>query len=123
MIIGIGTDIVEIARIDKVMKKFGKQFYTKILSQSELIEKDLWEAKDLAKRFCAKEAVSKALGTGFSNGLTMPQITITHDKKGKPEVKLFGIAKQRFEYLEALNIQISISDEKNNAIAFCIIEN
>ncbi len=122
MIVGIGTDIVEIERINHVFQKHGQQFLKKLMSKEEIAVKEKWTKTDIAKRFCAKEAVSKALGTGFSKGITMPEICIKHDKQGKPLIKLIGKAKKQYLLLKGNNIQISISDEKNNAIAFCIIE-
>ena len=87
-ILGIGTDIIEINRIITIWQKYGLRFAKHILAIEEIHELD--KAKDharfLAKRFAAKEAVAKALGTGFQNNVYFTQIRIVKDQLGKPEV-------------------------------------
>jgi holo-[acyl-carrier protein] synthase len=123
MIIGIGTDIVEIARIKKMAKNLAA-FASKVLSEEELgifadIKLEDRKVSYLAKRFAAKEAFVKALGTGFRDGLFLPNISIINDKLGKPEIKLDQENLQKLE--QGAKIDISLSDEKKYVIAFVII--
>lgn len=123
MIKGIGTDILEIERIAKVYSRWGGRFGKKILTPFELerMEKNISQERFIARRFCAKEAVSKALGTGMKSGVSFPQIEIRHDKRGAPLVKLSGRAQDIFIEKQATDIKLSISDEKDYALAFAVM--
>lgn len=124
MIYGIGTDIVEVARIEVLIAKFGDDFAMRILAEGEMssyYESQL-KARFLAKRFAAKEAFSKALGTGLRDPATFQNIAVSHDELGKP---ILVLAKALQDFLTAKNISqmhISISDEKNLAAAFVVLE-
>ena len=124
MIFGIGTDIVEIERIKKIssVDKFAK----KILSQNELdIFNELSKDKKtffLSKQFAGKEAVSKALGTGVRKEVSMKNIEILRDNKGKP---IFNAIDELETYMRNLGItktHVSLSDESNYAIAMVVLE-
>ena len=121
MIYGIGTDICDVQRVDKLYKKFGQRFAGKILSAEE---KELLpvtgRAGWLAKRFAAKEAFAKALGTGFRDGLNLSDFGVLNNSKGAPEAFLTANAKQKLP-TEA-KVHISLSDEKGYAMAFVVIE-
>lgn len=124
MIFGIGTDIVEVARIEASVAQFGDDFAKRILATSEFqsYQESHIKARFLAKRFAAKEAFSKALGTGLRAPATFQNIAVSHDDLGKP-VLLFAPDLQ--VYLDGKNItqtHISISDEKNLAAAFVVLE-
>ena len=124
MIFGIGTDIVEVERIKNLssISKFAK----KILSQNELntfnsLNKDQ-QIYFLSKQFAAKEAISKALGTGIGHEISLKNIEILRDEKGKP---FFNAINELSEYLSNLGItktHVSLSDEINYAIAMVILE-
>ncbi len=124
MIFGIGTDIVELNRIQASITQFGDDFARRILADSELesyLQSQI-KARFLAKRFAAKEAFSKALGTGLRAPATFQNIAVSHDALGKPML-LFSPELQAF--LDVKNItqaHISISDEKNLAAAFVVLE-
>ncbi|HNV89224.1 MAG TPA: holo-ACP synthase [Methylotenera sp.] len=124
MIYGIGTDIVEVARIEASIQQFGDDFAKRILADSEFssyLESHI-KPRFLAKRFAAKEAFSKALGTGLRAPATFQNIAISHDELGKP---LLMLAAELQVFLQAKNINkthISISDEKNLAAAFVVLE-
>ena len=124
MIFGIGTDIVEVARIEASIAQFGDDFAKRILADSELqsyLDSQI-KARFLAQRFAAKEAFSKALGTGLRAPATFQNIAVSHGDLGKP-VLLF--ANELQNYLDSKNItqtHISISDEKNLAAAFVVLE-
>lgn len=125
MIFGIGTDIVEVARIEASIHEFGDGFARRILAESELASYQLSQIKPrfLAKRFAAKEAFSKALGTGLRAPATFQNIAVSHDELGKP---ILILATELQLFLQAKNIiqtHISISDEKNLAAAFVVLEN
>ena len=129
MIFGIGTDIVEVARIEASIAQFGDDFAKRILAESELasyedliIKDGRIKARFLAKRFAAKEAFSKALGTGLRAPATFQNIAVSHDELGKP---LLLLAPELQDFLNSKNItktHISISDEKNLAAAFVVLE-
>ena len=124
MIYGIGTDIVEVARIEASMAQFGDEFAKRILANSEwdAFEKSAVKPRFLAKRFAAKEAFSKALGTGLRAPATFQNIAVSHDDLGKPVLLL---ASELQQFLNSKNIKkthISISDEKNLAAAFVVLE-
>ena len=125
MIYGIGTDIVEVARIEASITQFGADFAKRILAECEFLnyEKSTIKPRFLAKRFAAKEAFSKALGTGLRAPATFQNIAVSHDDLGKP---ILILADELQAFLTAKNItktHISISDEKNLAAAFVVLEN
>ena len=124
MIYGIGTDIVEVARIEASITQFGDDFAKRILAESEFAsyEKSAIKPRFLAKRFAAKEAFSKALGTGLRAPATFQNIAVGHNDLGKP---MLILAAELQAFLLSKNItqmHISISDEKNLAAAFVVLE-
>ncbi|HRE33163.1 MAG TPA: holo-ACP synthase [Candidatus Berkiella sp.] len=122
---GIGTDMVQISRISDLFEKYGERFTKRILSYPEQVAfKQHNEAiAYLAKRFAGKEAVAKALGTGIGSHLAFTQISITNQANGKPLVILLGDAQHYFHSLGVGEIMISLSDEKEYALAFVIALN
>lgn len=124
MIYGIGTDIVSYKRIEEMHARYGDKFARRILSDAELAEyaNHLQQARFLMKRFAAKEAFAKAIGTGLRHPVSMKEITIIHDELGKPGCAL---SLQLFDYINnfgAGRIHLSISDEHDHAVAFVVIE-
>ena len=124
-IVGIGVDIIENKRIKNSLKnlKFKKRIYsTKELAQSSLSKN---KVGFFSKRFAAKEAFAKALGTGFSGNLNFKDIEIVNDKKGKPyylkSKKISKIIHKNFD-IKKYNCFLSISDEKDYSTAFTIIQ-
>ena len=124
MIAGTGLDIVEINRIQVIFDQHGVKFAERILSDSELQEyrESNYPVRFLAKRFAAKEAVAKALGTGFSSGIAMKMIAVGHDESGRPLIELSQAAKNRADELGVVASWLSISDEKHYATAFVVLE-
>ena len=124
MIMGIGVDIAEIARFKKSMERFGDRLARKILTDSEF--KQYPKVKDparfLAMRFAAKEATSKALGTGFKQGISPRQIGVEHEPSGKPNLIVFGKASLLFNQRRIDNPKVSLSDDGGLAIAFVVLE-
>jgi len=125
-IFGIGTDIVNIKRIKKILKNNGTRFKNKIFSESEInyCEKKRDPGPFYAKRFAAKEAFSKALGTGIRKGINLKNIIIFNDVYGKPKIKLKG---STYNYLKKkikskkYNIHLSLTDDEPWAQATVII--
>tara|TARA_A100001011_G_C14193243_1_gene792294 strand:- start:137 stop:523 length:387 start_codon:yes stop_codon:yes gene_type:complete len=123
-IIGNGIDIVENKRIKKLTKNLS--FIKRIYSNSEI--KDSKKVKNktnfFAKRFAAKEAFAKSIGTGFRNGLNFKDISVKKDNFGKPSIYINGkikkIIKKKFRH-NRFKIFLSLADEKNHSIAFVII--
>ncbi len=129
MIFGIGTDIIALQRIEQSLERHGDKFAERILSESELVEYQELPGKHpkskvafLAKRFAAKEAISKALGTGMRKGIDFVQFSISHDALGKPVVTLSGKAQTWAKQNHIQKVQVTISDEKHYAVAFAIAE-
>jgi holo-[acyl-carrier protein] synthase len=124
VIFGIGTDIVRVARMQQDIERFGDKFAERILADSELAEfRDAAQrANFLAKRFAAKEAAAKAFGTGFSHGIQMRQIRVTHDRHGKPVLEFSGTALQFLRDHGVNVVHISLTDEQEYAVAFVTLE-
>jgi holo-[acyl-carrier protein] synthase len=123
MILGIGTDLVEISRIESALARFGERFAQRILSDSEFLEyqRNARPAAFLAKRFAAKEAFSKAMGTGLRHPVRWRHIIVGHDRLGKPEFH-YSSALQPLIDSRACRAHLSITDERSMACAFVILE-
>lgn len=120
---GIGTDLLDQRRIARLIEKPNERFSQRILTADELI---LWAKKShsinfLAKRFAAKEAISKALGTGIAQGIGFQQMNIYADALGKPVVELSGAALERIEALGGEQVLLSLSDEGEMILAFAVL--
>jgi len=126
MTLAIGTDIIEIARIQAVYERQGQKIVERVLTPieqlrfSELPTLEI-QLAFLAKRWCAKEAVAKALGTGIAKGVGFQQIQVNTNDLGAPSIELFEGALQRLEDLGGKRALISISDERHYAVAFCTL--
>ena len=127
MIIGIGTDIIDVRRIKNTFTKFGEKFKKRCFSLGEIKRSDdkINSVNSYAKRYAAKEACAKALGTGLAKGIFWKDIEVINNKFGKPFIKLHNNALRRIKRLtnKNYNIEVSLSDEKNYAIANVIIHN
>ena len=122
MIYGIGTDIIDINRIKFTLDKYGDRFKNKCFHKNEIkwSHSKLKSAESFAKRYAAKEACAKALGTGLARGVFWKDIEIINNKYGKPFIKLHGKAKEIFKSINKTSItkiEISLTDEKKYAIA------
>ena len=122
-IFGIGTDIVKTNRIQKLLRK--ENILEKLFNEEEIIKckRIKKNANCFAKRFAAKEAFSKALGTGISKGLSFKDIEILNNKKGKPILNINGKSKKIVKKFikKRFKTFVSLSDEKSHAIASVII--
>lgn len=124
MILGIGTDIIAVARIASAIQRHGDAFAETILAEEELAEyrESKHPARFLAKRFAAKEALAKATGQGLRAPVTLRAIRITHDELGKP---ILAFGDELAAYLARQGMaahHLSISDEKEMVVAFVILE-
>ena len=124
MIFGIGTDIVSYSRIRELNEKFGERFAQRILSASELVELEASsdKARYLMKHFAAKEAFAKAMGTGLRASVTLRRIGIAHDALGKPLLAFDEVLSNYVARLGVTRHHLSISDEKEVAVAFVVLE-
>ena len=124
MIYGVGTDIVNIERVKKILSKNRDGFVKRVLSEHEqaLFANKADSAAYFAKRFAAKEAFAKALGTGIGREVSFQDLTVHNNENGKP---YFIPSEKLRQYLVENNIKqahLSISDESQNAIAFVVLE-
>ena len=125
-IYGIGTDIINISRVEKILKKNRIEFKKKIFTKKEISYCDSKKNSTpyYAKRFAAKEAFVKALGTGFSNGLLHKDVEIINNKKGKPTIKMSLRSKKIINKIfknKKYSTHLSLSDDKPWAVATVII--
>ena len=123
-IFGIGTDIVEVSRFKKTLKK--RALLKRIFNKDEIFKckKTVNYLNCFAKRFAAKEAFSKALGTGISKGISFNEVIVKNQKNGKPFIKLLDRTKKVVEKRlkkQKYKIFLSLADEKNYAVAFVTI--
>ena len=121
---GVGTDIIQVNRLKKSLKK--KPFLSRIYSKEEILKckRSKVNYNCFAKRFAAKEAFSKALGTGISKGISFNEIVVLNEKSGKPYIKLINKTKKIVERKlkkKKYKISLSIADEKDYAVAFVTI--
>ena len=127
MIIGIGIDIIDIRRIEKIIIKYGERFIKKCFLQTEIqrSENRTNTIESYAKRYAAKEACAKALGTGLARGVYWKDIEVSNNNLGKPILTLHNKAAKILNQISSKNtrIEISLSDEKNYAISNVIIFN
>lgn len=125
MIIGIGTDIIDTRRIKKTITNFGNKFKKRCFLSSEIkrSEETINSVNSYAKRYAAKEACAKALGTGLTKDVFWKDIEIINNEAGKPFIILHNRALSILKNLSKINcnIAVSLSDEKNYAIANVII--
>ncbi len=124
MIVGIGTDVCSIERIAKSLERFGDRFVKRILTADEIprFERTKDKAGHLAKRFAAKEAFSKAIGTGIHAPFTWHCISVTRNPRGKPGIKPNAIMEKHLNKLGVTNSHLSLTDDAGVAIAFVVLE-
>ena len=128
MIIGLGSDLIDIRRIDQTLDRFGPRFIQRVFTEIEQKKSDRrnQRAASYAKRFAAKEACSKALGTGLSNGVFWRDMGVVNLPSGKPTMALTGGAQRRLESMVpdgfTAAIHLTITDDYPLAQAFVIIE-
>jgi holo-[acyl-carrier protein] synthase len=128
MIIGLGNDMVDIRRIEQTLERYGSRFVARIFTDIEQKKSDrrAQRAASYAKRFAAKEACSKALGTGFRRGVFWKDMGVVNEPSGRPTLQLTGGAKEQLERITPVGhtarIQLTITDDFPYAQAVVIIE-
>lgn len=124
MIFGVGTDIVEVGRIERSLLRFGDAFAARILHRQEWpgYRRSATPARFLAKRFAAKEAFAKAYGTGLRAPVSFHNIAIGHDALGKPVLEIAAELQRALDLSGVCRHHLSISDEKALAVAFVVLE-
>jgi holo-[acyl-carrier protein] synthase len=127
MIIGIGSDIVDVRRIERVLARHGDRFILRIFTETERVkaERRVTRAETYAKRFAAKEACAKALGTGFRKGVFWRDLGVVNLPSGQPTMKLTGGALKRLQAITPagcdVRIDVSLTDEGPMAQALVVI--
>lgn len=127
MIIGLGSDLIDIRRIDKTLARFGDRFTHRVFTETERqrSERRAARSESYARRFAAKEACSKALGTGFRQGVYWRDMAVVNLPSGKPTMKLTGGAAHRLEAITpagmVAQIDVSLTDEPPTAQAIVLI--
>lgn len=124
MVIGIGTDLIEIARIERSVERFGEAFLRRVYTPGEIaycMAKKTF-AESLAARFAAKEAGAKALGTGISRGVSWREFEVRRRPGERPELHLSGRAQHIADHLGIARISLSLSHARTLSIAVVIAE-
>lgn len=124
-ILGLGTDIVEIERIARVIERSGDRLARRVLSEAEWqqYQQHQQPVRFLAKRFAVKEAAAKAFGTGIRGGLAFNQFEVYNDELGKPGLRFFNHASDVAKRLGVRQVHVTLADERHYACATVIIEN
>ena len=124
MIVATGIDLVEISRIEEVFARRGERFRNRVFTDGEIsyCESRASKLASYAARFAAKEAVMKALGTGWSEGVGWKDIEVARDTKGAPIIKVYERALERMRDLGAARVHVSLTHSGNLAIAQVVLE-
>ena len=124
MIYGVGNDVVEIGRIERALERFGERFARRILCESELqrFSAHRKPAAYLAKRFAAKEAFTKALGTGIKAPANWHGVWVVNQRSGKPELQFSEALKELLSTRAISRAHVSLADERGVAVATVILE-
>ena len=124
MIAGIGVDIVDIARIQALLDRYGERFLRRVYTEAETdyAMSGAHKAERLAGRFAVKEAMMKALGTGKSQGILWKDVETVRGRFGKPEVHLHGQAVKWAKWRHGSQVHVSITHDGGKAVAFVILE-
>ncbi len=124
MIVGVGTDICCVARMERMAGKYGARFLDRVFTPEEQARchRKAGTAERLAARFAAKEATMKALGTGWACGVKFLDIHVSNEFGGQPTVTLAGDAAARARAMGVWRIHVSLSHERDQAIAFVVLE-
>jgi holo-[acyl-carrier protein] synthase len=125
MILGVGTDLIEIERIAQSVTRFGERFLHRVYTAREIAycQSKRNAAESFAARFAAKEAAAKALGTGISHGISWLEIEVVRQPSGKPTLELSGRALDRARRLGVTRSSLSLTHNKKLALAFVVMEN
>jgi holo-[acyl-carrier protein] synthase len=125
MVLGLGTDLIEIERIQASMDRFGERFLERVFTAGEIAYcmRKKQPAESLAARFAAKEAGAKALGTGISHGVSWKEIEVTREMGQRPMLHFRGRAGELAEAMGVRRVQLTLSHSRKLAIAVAVVEN
>ena len=124
MIVGLGTDLVEIARIEESIARFGERFLTRVYTPGEIAfcQRKKNAEESFAARFAAKEAAAKALGTGISRGVGWLEIEVARQQGERPEIVFHGRAAERARAMGVQHMSLSLTHSRDVATAVVILE-
>ena len=124
MILGVGTDLMEIARIQQSIDRYGDRFLARVFTPREIAycQRKKNAAESFAARFAAKEAGAKALGTGISHGISWLELEVTREPTGRPLLQLSGRAADRARALGVTHISLSLTHSRDTALAVVMME-
>jgi holo-[acyl-carrier protein] synthase len=124
MVLGLGSDVIEIARIAASMERFGDRFLRRVFTAEEIAycQRKKNAAESFAARFAAKEAGAKALGTGISHGIAWPEIEVRRQPSGRPTLHWSGRAQEMADRLGVKRSSISLTHSREIAMAFVVLE-
>lgn len=125
MVLGLGTDLIEIERVQQSLDRFGKRFMEKVFTAGEIdyCQRKKHSAESFAARFAAKEAAAKALGTGIARGISWQEIEVRRNPGERPTLHLSGRARERANSLGVRHLQLSLTHSRDVAMAVVIAEN
>lgn len=124
MVLGLGTDLIEISRVQQSLDRFGERFLQKVFTDIEVeyCQRKKHAAESFASRFAAKEAGAKALGTGISRGISWKEIEVRREPGERPTLHLSGRAAERALSMGVRNIQLSLTHSRDVAMAVVVAE-
>ena len=124
MVLGIGSDLIEIARIRASIDRFGERFLKRVFTPGEIAYclRKKNSAESFAARFAAKEAGAKALGTGISHGIAWPEIEVRRERSGRPTLHWSGRARDRATLLGVRRTFVTLTHSRDLAMAVIIVE-
>ena len=124
MVAGLGTDLIEIARIEESIARFGERFLTRVYTPGEIAfcQRKKNAAESFAARFAAKEAAAKALGTGISRGVGWQEIEVVRQQGERPEIVFHGRAAVRVKAMGVQHATLSLTHGRDMAMAVVILE-
>lgn len=124
MVLGVGTDLIEIARVEASILRFGERFFARIFTPGEIAycQRKKHAAESFAARFAAKEAAAKALGTGISRGIGWKEIEVRRSPGERPTLHLSGRAAERAAAMGVKHLHLSLSHSQQHSIAFVVAE-
>jgi holo-[acyl-carrier protein] synthase len=124
MVLGVGTDLMEIARLQQSIDRFGDRFLRRVFTEAEIAycERKKNAAESFAARFAAKEACAKALGTGISHGVSWLEMEVTREPGGRPALAMSGRAAEWASRLGVRRTSLSLTHSRETALAVVILE-
>jgi holo-[acyl-carrier protein] synthase len=125
MVLGLGTDLIEIARVQASLDRYGEQFMRRVFTEGEIaycMSKRKTAAESFAARFAAKEAGAKALGTGIAQGVGWREIEVRRAHGSRPEIEFTGRAAERARAMGVVRASLSLTHSREMAMAVVIIE-